>query len=131
MEIDLSVILPVMNEGENLRVLLPRMRVLLEPGGTLVIGAPDYATRAWRTIEPLYGVFKPGGYRDDHITHYTRGSLSELLERQGFVHEATAYILGAELIMRWRKPAAAAVNAAAPEPVVRLSAVEAHSAQVD
>jgi hypothetical protein len=24
--IDLSVILPVMNEGENLRVLLPRMR---------------------------------------------------------------------------------------------------------
>ena len=30
MATDLSVILPVMNEGENLRVLLPRMRALLE-----------------------------------------------------------------------------------------------------
>jgi glycosyltransferase involved in cell wall biosynthesis len=30
MAIDLSVILPVLNEGENLCVLLPRMRALLE-----------------------------------------------------------------------------------------------------
>src|SRR5271163_3595487 len=30
MATDLSVILPVMNEGENLRVLLPRMRALLD-----------------------------------------------------------------------------------------------------
>jgi predicted SAM-dependent methyltransferase len=99
---------------------------VLEPGGTLVIGTPDYATRAWRTIEPLYGVFKPGGYRDDHITHYTRSSLSELLERQGFVYEAAEYILGAELIMRWRKPKAAEVTAAAPEPVARFKAAVSH-----
>jgi SAM-dependent methyltransferase len=112
-------------------VLFTEMWRVLEPGGTLLIGTPDYATRAWRTIEPLYGVFKPGGYRDDHVTRYTRGSLSELLERQGFVHEETAYILGAELIMRWRKPAVAAYSAAAHEPVVNLIAGEAHSAQVD
>jgi glycosyltransferase involved in cell wall biosynthesis len=107
-------------------VLFTEMWRVLEPGGTLVIGTPDYATRAWRTIEPLYGVFKSGGYRDDHVTHYTRSSLSELLERQGFVHEATDYILGAELIMRWRKPEAAEVTAAAPEPVARFKAAVSH-----
>jgi SAM-dependent methyltransferase len=89
-------------------VLFSEMWRVLEPGGALIIGTPDYATRVWRTIEPIYGLLKPGGYRDDHVTHYTRESLSAILEGHGFIHEETAYILGAELIMRWRKPATAA-----------------------
>jgi SAM-dependent methyltransferase len=101
-------------------VLFTEMWRVLEPGGTLIIGTPDYATRAWRTIEPIYGMLKPGGYRDDHITHYTRASLSAILERQGFVHEETAYILGAELIMRWRKPATAA-KATADDAAIALT----------
>jgi dolichol-phosphate mannosyltransferase len=88
-------------------VLLTEMWRVLEPGGSLLIGTPDYGTRAWRAIEPIYGLLKPGRYRDDHVTHYTRESLSAMLERQGFIHEETAYIAGAELIMRWRKPGAA------------------------
>jgi hypothetical protein len=47
----------------------------------------------------------PGGYRDEHITHYTRHSLTEILVRNGFVHEDTAYIARSELIMRFRKAA--------------------------
>ncbi len=49
----------------------------------------------------------PGGYRDEHVTHYTRDSLMSMLMRRGFVHEATAYIARSELIMRFHKPSAA------------------------
>lgn len=104
-------------------VLFTEMWRVLEPGGTLLIGTPDYATRAWRTIEPIYGLLKPGGYRDDHISHYTRASLSEILMRQGFVHEETGYVLGAELIMRWRKPATDIPNRFASAATINLSAV--------
>lgn len=85
--------------------LFSEMRRVLRPGGALVIGTPDYATIGWRIIEPIYGVVIPGGYHDEHITHYTRESLTEILVRHGFAHEETAYIARSELIMRFRKPA--------------------------
>jgi glycosyltransferase involved in cell wall biosynthesis len=90
-------------------VLFSEMWRVLQPGGMLVIGTPDYATRGWRIIEPLYGKLVPGGYRDEHITHYTRESLINVLIRQGLVHEETAYIAKSELIMRFRRPVAASL----------------------
>ena len=75
----------------------------INQSGTLVIGTPDYATIGWRIIEPIYGLLMPGGYRDEHITHYTRASLTEILVRNGFVHEQTAYVAKSELIMKFRK----------------------------
>jgi hypothetical protein len=45
----------------------------------------------------------PGGYRDEHITHYTRESLTGILVRHGFIHQETAYVARSELIMRFRK----------------------------
>ena len=85
-------------------VLFQEMWRVLEPGGTLVVGTPDYATLGWRIIEPIYGRLMPGGYRDEHTTHYTRESLTSALVRQGFVPEEAAYIARSELIMRFRKP---------------------------
>ena len=83
--------------------LFTEMRRVLRPGGKLVIGTPDYATVGWNIIEPLYGFLMPGGYHDEHITHYTRQSLTDVLVRHGFAHEETAYIARSELIMRFRK----------------------------
>jgi dolichol-phosphate mannosyltransferase len=83
--------------------LFSEMNRVLRPGAVLVIGTPDYATIGWRIIEPLYGFLIPGGYRDEHITHYTRENLSEILNQYGFDHEGTAYIAGSELIMKMRK----------------------------
>ena len=60
-------------------VLFTEMNRVLRPGGMLVIGTPDYATIGWRTIEPIYGLLLPGGYKDEHITHYTRARLIEIL----------------------------------------------------
>jgi glycosyltransferase involved in cell wall biosynthesis len=96
--------------------LFSEMWRVLQPGGAIIIGTPDYATRGWRMIEPIYGKLIPGGYRDEHITHYTREGLTKILERLGFVHEETAYIARSELIMRLRKPLATANQIPAEPP---------------
>jgi SAM-dependent methyltransferase len=85
-------------------VLFYEMARVLQPGGRLIIGTPDYATLGWQIIEPLYGALLPGGYHDEHITHYTRESLAGILSRYSLIHEETAYVGGSELIMRYRKP---------------------------
>jgi dolichol-phosphate mannosyltransferase len=87
--------------------LFSEMWRVLKADGTLIIGTPDYATAAWRIIEPLYGLVLEGGYHDEHITHYTRRSLTEILKRNGFVPAESTYICRSELIMRCHKGAAA------------------------
>jgi dolichol-phosphate mannosyltransferase len=84
-------------------ILFSEMRRVLRPGGMLILGTPDYATIGWRVIEPTYRVLLPGGYADEHITHYTRETLTEIVTRHGFAVEETAYIVRSELIMRCRK----------------------------
>ena len=76
---------------------------VLRTGGRLILGTPDYATIGWRIIEPIYGFLMPGGYKDQHITHYTLEQLREILARHGIVIEETAYIVRSELILRCRK----------------------------
>ncbi len=78
---------------------------VLEPGGRLVLGTPDYDRWEWVWIEKAYGVAAPGGYADEHISHYTRKGLLEDFARRGYTHEATRYILRGELILAFRKPA--------------------------
>ena len=60
------------------------MARILRVGGCLILGTPDYSTIMWRIIEPLYGFFIPGGYKDDHITHYTRKKLVDIMKENGF-----------------------------------------------
>ncbi len=94
--------------------LFNEMNRVLMPGGTLVIGTPDYARVQWRAIERLYRALAPSGYQDVHLMHYTRESLGGILVRHGFVHEQDEYIAGAELLMLWSKPRVAALRAGAP-----------------
>jgi dolichol-phosphate mannosyltransferase len=81
------------------RSLFLEMNRVLTPGGTLVIGTPDYGRAAWRIIEWLYKMLLPYAYGDDHITHYTRYRLTEELANAGFAITRYRYILGGELIM--------------------------------
>ncbi|MGO9606996.1 MAG: glycosyltransferase [Candidatus Binataceae bacterium] len=84
-------------------VLFTEMRRVLRPGGMLILGTPDYATIGWRMIEPTYAFLLPGGYADEHITHYTREKLMEIMSRHGFAVEEIGYVGRSELIMRCRK----------------------------
>ncbi len=83
--------------------IFSEIRRVLRSGGRLILGTPDYATIGWRIIEPIYGFLNPGGYKAEHITHYTLDRLREILARNGIVIEETAYIARSELILRCRK----------------------------
>lgn len=84
--------------------ILDELCRVLQPGGCLVIGTPDYANWEWVVTEKLYGIFAPGAYADEHIAHYTRLELVDHFVSRGFTHEATRYILRGELILAFRAP---------------------------
>jgi SAM-dependent methyltransferase len=85
--------------------MIDELTRVLKPGGRLVLGTPDYDQWQWVYIEKAYGFCAPGGYADEHISHYTRKGLLDEFARRGFMHEATRYILRGELILAFRKPA--------------------------
>jgi ubiquinone/menaquinone biosynthesis C-methylase UbiE len=84
--------------------ILSELHRVLAPGGRLVLGTPDYANWEWVWMEKAYGFFKPGGYADEHIAHYTREGLLRHYRALGYTHEDTRYILRGELILAFRKP---------------------------
>ena len=88
-------------------VIFKELDRCLEPGGVLILGTPDYGSWQWPLIEKCYGLAKPTGYADEHITHYTREGLFARLETMGYVIEAHRYILRGELIIKARKPTGA------------------------
>jgi ubiquinone/menaquinone biosynthesis C-methylase UbiE len=92
---------------------VPRANVLeeldrvLQPGGFLILGTPDYGRWQWLVIEWLYKALLPQAYADEHITHYTYHELvNEFVSRRGYRLETTNYILKGELILGLRKPIA-------------------------
>jgi ubiquinone/menaquinone biosynthesis C-methylase UbiE len=87
--------------------ILCELRRVLQPGGRLVLGTPDYDRWEWVYMEKAYGFFKPGGYADEHIAHYSYASLVRQFASLGYVHEETRYILRGELVLAFRKPGSA------------------------
>lgn len=90
---------------------IPRKDVRLEelvrvirPGGSLILGTPDYGKRLWRTLEWIYGKIFPGGYAKEHINRYTHDELRRLLEELGLVVEDVRYVARSEMIFKARVP---------------------------
>jgi len=83
--------------------ILDELCRVLRPGGRLVLGTPDYANWQWVYIEKLYGLV-PGGYKDEHISHYTNNELVRVMRDRGLGFEEERYILQGELIQAFRKP---------------------------
>src|SRR2546425_2365391 len=76
---------------------------VFKTGGRLILGTPDYDRWRWRTLEWLYGRLSPGGYADEHITHYTRANLGPYLQGKGFAIEGVEYVGGSEMIFSLKK----------------------------
>jgi dolichol-phosphate mannosyltransferase len=89
------------------KVDLSDMVRVLAPGGTLVLGTPDYGRWIWRTLEALYKRVFPQGYATEHINPYTRRELRQEIERLGLVVMDLQYVAGSEMIFRAVKPEAA------------------------
>ncbi len=93
--------------------ILDELCRVLAPGGRLVLGTPDYANWQWVWVEKAYAIAAPGGYADEHISHYTRRELVGLFESRGYTCEATRYVLKGELILAFRKPPLASAGRSA------------------
>ncbi len=79
---------------------------VLKPRGTLVIGTPDYGRRWWRFIELVYRTILPNAYTDEHVSHYNRHMLIDLLAEHGFRVRSYKYVYGGEVIIKAEKAAA-------------------------
>lgn len=79
------------------------MRRVLKREGRLILGTPDYGRLSWRIIEALYHRLIPGGYADEHITHYSRKGLVPFMEDLGFALHDVQYVLGSEMILLFVK----------------------------
>lgn len=66
-------------------------------------------------MEWLYGRLAPGGYADEHMTHYSRSNLAAYLKARGFTIDTVEYVGGSEMIFSLRK--ATGVPAVEPLPV--------------
>jgi len=85
--------------------VLGELTRVLRPGGSLILGTPDYGRHLWWVLEWIYGKLLPGAYAQEHITHYTRNSLTARLGQQGYLIEALRYVGGCEMIFCARKAA--------------------------
>lgn len=85
------------------RTIFREINRVMQPGGTLIIGTPDYGRVSWRVIEFFYKRLLPGAYAEQHITHYTRESLEGVLRECGFESMQRRYVGRSELIIKARK----------------------------
>jgi len=69
-----------------------------------VLGTPDYDRYEWIILEWFYSRLAPGAYADEHVTHYTRKTLTEVLEARGYKVMDHGYVGRGELILKAQKP---------------------------
>lgn len=76
---------------------------VLRPGGTLILGTPDYGGWLWPVLEWIYGKILPGAYADEHITHFTQVDLAARLRAAGYEILDCEYVGYAEMIFKARR----------------------------
>lgn len=85
--------------------ILTEMWRILQPGGILILGTPDYGRWLWWVLEWVYGKVLSGAYAHEHITHFSREELARRLRAAGYEIMACQYVGLCEMIFKARKPA--------------------------
>lgn len=83
--------------------VLRELTRVLRPGGTLILGTPDYSRRLWWFLEWAYGKVLPGAYAHEHITHLSQANVQEQLVARGYEVLDLQYVGACEMIFRARK----------------------------
>ncbi len=83
---------------------------LLKPGGLLIIGTPDYGSWQWPLLEKMYDFCRPLGYAEEHISHYTKQEVWDLLKEAGLKIKGYRSICNAEMLFLAQKPDAASAG---------------------
>jgi predicted SAM-dependent methyltransferase len=76
------------------------IRRVLKPGGTLIIGTPDYGRMFWVILEEAYNRITPGGHCHEHISKFTMRTFRALIRDAGFAFRRARYVGGGELIIK-------------------------------
>jgi len=92
------------------------MTRVLRPGGTLILGTPDYGRWLWWVLEWIYGKILPGAYAHEHITHYTRATLAYRLTAYGYTIQDLRYVGFCEMIFRATKSERSLLAPGIPRP---------------
>ncbi len=82
---------------------LGEMSRVVRPGGRLILSTPDYGRRRWRVLGALYSRIVPGAVWMPPLVRYSRHRLVDAVEGRGLKAEAARDILGAEMILAFRK----------------------------
>lgn len=85
--------------------VIPEMLRLLKPGGTLILGTPDYARRLWLALEWIRRRIQSQGYKPRHVTRFTRDTLETQLREWNLEILACEYVGACEMIFKVSKPA--------------------------
>ena len=83
--------------------VLAELSRVLRPGGRLILATPNYGRRRWRFLGSLYARIVPGAGDHPPLGRYSRRRLVEEVEHVGLTLEAERHILGAEMILAFRK----------------------------
>lgn len=98
-----TLCIEVIEHHENPHKLMQEIARITRPGGTVIIATPDFSSWTWNVIEILYGVLMRSGYHDEHNSKFTESSAKALAAAYGLRHEETRKVLGADMVMRFRK----------------------------
>jgi ubiquinone/menaquinone biosynthesis C-methylase UbiE len=82
---------------------LTEMARVLRPGGYLIVATPDYGRRRWRLLGAFYSRIVPGAGDHPPLARYSRRQLVDEVASRGLTLEAERHILGAEMILAFRK----------------------------
>ncbi|MCG6921820.1 MAG: methyltransferase domain-containing protein [Acidobacteria bacterium] len=83
--------------------VLAEMSRVVRPGGLVILSTPDYGRRRWRVLGALYSRMVPGAVWTPPLARYSRRRLVDAVQDQGLTLEAARDILGAEMILAFRK----------------------------
>ncbi len=96
-----SQLIELVPPGEN---ALGEWARVLAPGGRLILATPDYGRRRWRFLGALYSRIVPGAEGTPPLARYARSRLVDAVQARGLTLEAVREILGAEMVLVFRKP---------------------------